>query len=89
MTVLLLLIPAVGAVLGLRFKAFVLAPAAILVTVTTIATGIASRHDASFIVLFVFAGLALLQMGYFIGCILHAHLTSGHKRTVWSPRHFY
>ena len=43
MIALLLLIPAVGAVLGLRFKMFVLAPAMLLVSAATVAFGIASK----------------------------------------------
>jgi hypothetical protein len=93
MTVLLLLTPAVGAILGVRFKTFVLAPATFLVSAFTIAIGVASGHDTRFILVVVFAGLALLQMGYFIGSVLHAYLTFKHKerhrRTVWSPTHFY
>ena len=94
MTVLLLLTPAVGAFLGVRFKALVLAPAAFLVSAFTIAIGVASGHDARFILAVAFAGLALLQMGYFIGSVLHAYLTFKHKERhrlglVWSPTHFY
>jgi hypothetical protein len=93
MTFLLLVAPAMGAILGLRFKAFVLAPAMLLVSAGTIVTGIAGSHDPGFIVLIVFAGLVLLQMGYFIGCILHGHLIFRHKerhrRPVWSPTHFH
>ena len=93
MTVLLLLSPVLGAILGLRFKAFVLAPATFLVSAFMIAIGVATGHDARFILVVVFAGLALLQMGYFIGSVLHAYLTFKHKkrhrRTVWSPTHFY
>jgi hypothetical protein len=75
MIALLLLIPAVGAVLGLRFKMFVLAPAMLLVSAATVAFGIASSQGVPFILLMVFAGLALLQIGYFAGCVLHAYLT--------------
>jgi hypothetical protein len=92
MMVLFPLTAVVGAILGLRFKAFVLAPATLLVSATSIATGVVGSHDARFIFLSLFAGLALLQMGYFIGCILHAYLTFGHKgrdrRTAWFPSHY-
>ena len=75
MIALLLVIPAVGAVLGLRFKMFVLAPAMLLVSAATVAFGIASSQGVPFISLMVFAGLALLQIGYFAGCVLHEYLT--------------
>ena len=75
MLALLLVIPAVGAVLGLRFKMFVRAPAMLLVSAATVAFGIASSQGVPFILLMVFADLALLQIGYFTGCVLHGYLT--------------
>ena len=75
MIALLLLILAVGAVLGLRFEVFVLAPAILLISAVTVAFGIASSQGVPFILLVVFADLALLQIGYFTGCVLHGYLT--------------
>ena len=75
MIALILLPPAVGAALGLRFKMFVLAPAMLLVSAVTVAFGIAIGQGVPFILLLVFGDLALLQIGYFIGCVLHAYLT--------------
>jgi hypothetical protein len=75
MLALLLVIPAVGAVLGLRFKVVVLAQAMLLISAVTVAFGIASSQGVPFILLMVFADLALLQIGYFTGCVLHGYLT--------------
>ena len=44
MLALLLVIPAMGAVLGLRFKVVVLAPAMLLISAVTVAFGIASSQ---------------------------------------------
>ena len=89
---LLLIIPAMGAILGFRFKAFVLAPATLFVSAITIAVWIAEyRYDASLVILSLFADLALLQIGYF--CVLHAQLMirgkARQRRPVWSPTHFH
>jgi hypothetical protein len=84
MIALLIVILAVGAVLGLRFKIFVLAPAMLLISAVTVAFGIASGQGVLFILLMVFTGLALLQIGYFTGCVLHGYLTfkpQEHDRT--------
>jgi hypothetical protein len=75
MIALLLLILAVGAVLGLRFKMFVLAPAMLMISAVTVAFGIVNSQGVPFILLMVFTGLALLQIGYFTGCVLHGYLT--------------
>ena len=91
MATLLLIIPAMGAILGFRFKAFVLAPATLFVSAITIAVSIASSYDASLVILSLFADLALLQIGYF--CVLHAQLMirgkARQRRPVWSPTHFH
>jgi hypothetical protein len=75
MIALLLLILAVGTVLGLRFKMFVLAPAMLMISAVIAAFGIVSSQSVPFILLMIFAGLALLQIGYFTGCVLHGYLT--------------
>jgi hypothetical protein len=75
MIALLLLILALGAVLGLRFKMFVLAPAMLMISAVTVAFGIVNSQGVPFILLIVFTGLALLQIGYFTGCVLHGYLT--------------
>jgi hypothetical protein len=91
MIALLLLIPAVGAILGLRFEVVVLAPAMLLFSAVTVAFGTASSQGVPTILLMVFASLALLQIGYFTGCVLHGYLTFKSKehdrrseRAVWS-----
>jgi hypothetical protein len=86
MIALLLLILAVGAVLGLRFKMFVLAPAMLMISAVTVAFGIVNSQGVPFILLMVFTGLALLQIGYFTGCVLHGYLTfksQEHDRRPW------
>jgi hypothetical protein len=75
MIALMLLLPAVGAALGLRFRIFVLAPVMLLVGAVTVGFGIAIGQGSASILLLVFGDLALLQIGYFIGCVLHAYLT--------------
>jgi hypothetical protein len=76
MIVLMLLLPAVGAALGLRFRIFVLAPAMLLVGAITVGFGIAIGQGVASILLMVFGDLALLQVGYFIiGRVLHTYLT--------------
>ena len=75
MIALMLLLPAVGAALGLRFRIFVLAPVILLVGAVTVGFGIAIGQGSASILLLVFGDLALLQIGYFIGCVLHAYLT--------------
>lgn len=93
MATLLLIIPAMGAILGFRFKAFVLVPATLFVSAITIAVSIGSNYDASLVILSLFADLALLQIGYFVGCVLHAQLMirgkARQRRSVWSPTHFH
>jgi hypothetical protein len=55
MIALLLLILAVGAVLGLRFKMFVLAPAMLMISAVTVAFGIVNSQGVPFILLMVFS----------------------------------
>jgi hypothetical protein len=75
MIALILLLPTVGAALGLRFKMLVLVPAMLLVGAVTVGFGIAIGQGAASILLMLFGDLALLQIGYFIGCVLRAYLT--------------
>ena len=66
----LILAAAVGAILGLRFKVFVLAPAMLIVGGCAIIAGMLAGHDARLVVLIVAGTLALLQIGYISGCLL-------------------
>ena len=61
---------AVGTILGLRFKIFVLVPAMLFVGIATSAAGMLAHYDARFIWLSVAACLVLLQIGYLAGCFL-------------------
>ena len=61
-----------GAILGLRFKVFVLGPATLLDTAVVALTGIGNGYEATSIALVVLSTVASLQIGYF-GCgILYA-----------------
>jgi hypothetical protein len=70
MLVSLIVTAAVGTILGLRFKIFVLVPAILFVEIGTSAAGMLARYDACFIWLSVAACLVLLQIGYLAGCFL-------------------
>jgi hypothetical protein len=59
-----------GVVLGLRFKVFVLAPAMLLATAVTIASGIMRGHAPSFVALATLGTLVSLQIGYLVGSVL-------------------
>ena len=61
---------AVGTILGLRFKVFVLVPAILFVGIGTSTAGMLARYDARFIWLSVAAHVVLLQIGYLAGCFL-------------------
>ena len=93
MGTLLLIIPAMGVILGFRFRAFVLGPATLFVSAITIAVSIASSYGAGLVILSLFADLALLQIGYFLGSVLHAPLMirgkAWQRRPMWSPTHLH
>jgi hypothetical protein len=55
-----------GFLLGLRFKVFVLLPA----TLITGCAIIISEHSLAAVVMTVLATAALLQLGYFLGCVV-------------------
>ena len=61
---------AVGTILGLRFKVFVLLPAILFVGIGTITAGMLAHYDARFIWLSVAAYLVMLQIGYVAGYFL-------------------
>jgi hypothetical protein len=58
----------VGTLLGLRFKVFVLVPAALITAFAIVAT----LHGARTIAVTILATTALLQIGYVLGCFAHA-----------------
>jgi len=81
----------IGAVLGLRFKVFVLLPATVLSTAATLCAGIA-HSDSPWSILFTTAlALATLQMGYLAGSVVNASATTwpglSRWRKVWLARH--
>ena len=72
MIVFLIVSTIAGAILGLRFKVFVLGPATLLATAAVALTGIGNGYEARSIALVVLGTVASLQIGYF-GCgILYA-----------------
>jgi small basic protein len=68
MTVLLfsLIVLTIGTVLGLRFKVLVLAPVILFATIAIVI----SNHSLIGAVLSALGAATLLQLGYFMGCIL-------------------
>jgi hypothetical protein len=77
MVILLIIGTAVAVILGSCFRVFVLVPVMLLATAVTIAIGTVSGHDSRVIALATLETLALLQVGYFVGCILRALLRVG------------
>lgn len=66
-TTTMLAIAAIGAILGLRFKVFVLVPAIVLSSVASCTIGIAHGNSLWSILLVVFFVATALQIGYFAG----------------------
>jgi hypothetical protein len=67
----------VGAVLGLRFKAFALAPVIVLIGLGITVNGAGTDQGARAILSTVLAAAACLQIGYLAVCILRAYLHAG------------
>jgi membrane protein DedA with SNARE-associated domain len=63
-----------GVLLGLRFKVLVLIPATFLMVAAIAIAGIGNGQRVLTILLTIFGAAALLQLGYFAGCIIHAPL---------------
>jgi hypothetical protein len=62
-----------GFALGLHFKVFVLAPAFLFIAAVIISSGIATGHSSFSVALAMSGTLVSLEIGYFVGCALHAH----------------
>jgi hypothetical protein len=60
----------IGALLGLRFKVFVLIVPIIIGFAAILGVGIASGNSAGFIMFVAFLGLTALQMGYVSGAVI-------------------
>jgi hypothetical protein len=69
-TLLMLFCMMAGALLGLRFKVFILVPASLLVAAVTIVGGIVSGHAIGLVVLVTYGTIASLQIGYLAACML-------------------
>jgi ABC-type amino acid transport system permease subunit len=60
----------IGAILGLRFKVFMLIPAAIVSLAVIAGIGFASGNSTGYIMFVAFLGLTALQFGYVTGGVL-------------------
>jgi hypothetical protein len=72
MTITLTIIFFVGLALGQRLQVFVLVPTTIVVVVAAISIAAADAQTLSAIVAWVFASIAILQIGYLAGAGLRA-----------------
>lgn len=61
-----------GTLLGLRFKVLALLPTILFATSGVAVNGIVSGHGLKVIALTAFGTVALLQLGYVVGCVLKA-----------------
>jgi membrane protein DedA with SNARE-associated domain len=65
-----------GFVLGLYFTVFILIPATLIVAAVTMVIGHLSNHAFSFMLLATLGTAASLQIGFFVGSVLHARLST-------------
>ena len=73
-----------GALLGMYFRALVIAPGILIAVAAVTAIGIANRDGARALALTVTVVAASLQAGYIVGCILRAMVSA--PRVVSTPR---
>jgi len=79
-----------GIILGSRFRVFVLAPAILLATISTVAITFANGVSGGAIVLVVLAVMVSLQCGYVAGvAIAYFAERSKLSRRTWRPSPFY
>ena len=82
-----------GAILGSRFRVFVLAPAMLFASVSTVSVSFANGVNLLTSFLAVLAVLASLQCGYVGGAVaayFAARIKLPHRRTrFWRPAQFY
>jgi hypothetical protein len=71
MIILSLLCLLVGAVLGQYFKIRVLIPASVIVLLLAVGTGVTYAHSAWSIILTASMASISIQIGYFIGIVIH------------------
>jgi hypothetical protein len=81
----------IGAVLGLRFKVFVLLPATVLSSAAALSAGLAYSDSPWSILLTAALAMATLQMGYLAGAVFNASAMIRPElsrwRKVWLARH--
>ena len=63
---------AAGILLGLRFRVLVLVPATLVAAGAVAVTGLAVGHRLGVVALAVLGTVALLQIGYVVGCVIQA-----------------
>jgi hypothetical protein len=81
-----------GAILGSRFRVFVLAPAMLFATVSTVAVSFANGVNLFTSFLAVLAVLASLQCGYVGGVVaayFAARINRAERTKFWKPSQFY
>jgi len=88
MTILLIVITAIGATLGARFKVFALVPAMLFIITAMIANGMANGYDVHFTLFRMLCCSAALQIGYFTFCVIRARwpmqTTVHYRRPNWN-----
>ncbi len=91
MTPLIAMVMLIGAMLGLRFKVFVLLPATFLSVLAIVSAGIAHSESHSSTLLNASFVIAALQVGYLTGSAVVVRVTAHSKlslwRKVWRARH--
>jgi hypothetical protein len=60
----------IGAVLGLRFKVLILAPAIVFGSAATLGIGMAHSHSIWFVSLAIVLAITALQLGYLAGAVI-------------------
>jgi membrane protein DedA with SNARE-associated domain len=76
MTVFPVLGAIIGFVLGLYFTVLILIPATLIVAAVTVMIGHVSDHAFSITLLATLGTAASLQIGFFVGSVLHARLST-------------
>ena len=89
MLAIMLLIAATGLVLGLRFNVFALALLVLLVITSIFATGIWVGGNSLVVALRLLATLSSVQISYFIGCMIAAHIPMQARTVPSRKRHLH
>jgi len=76
----------VGAALGQRFKVMILMPVIAIVLVLVVATGVFLAQTAWVIVLMAATAATCLQIGYFVGIVIHHVMLSQSSPHLTPPK---